>query len=291
MGLTEASAFKDNSINTADLSSDTTDDTKRAVTTNHIRDNAVTTAKVADLNVTTAKLANSTGTSDGVTTAKIADGAITQAKINSAVIFTPVGTVITYAGATAPAGYLKANGDTIPNGTGTVQGVTHDFSALYAVVGSALPDLRGEFIRGFDDGKGTDSGRLILSSQTDQNKEHNHTATSSVNESNHSHGITDNGHYHFEFKSGNYGANQNQGSSNLNTSNYPASGTGPSGKYEGYNIWGQGSAPNVGRSQTKSTGISINAQSTGITVSTTTANDGGNETRPKNIALLMCIKY
>ena len=67
MGLTEASAFKDNSINTADLSSDTTDATKRAVTTNHIRDNAVTTAKVADLNVTTAKLANSTGTSDGVT--------------------------------------------------------------------------------------------------------------------------------------------------------------------------------------------------------------------------------
>tara|TARA_R100000234_G_scaffold109538_1_gene81444 strand:- start:917 stop:1792 length:876 start_codon:yes stop_codon:yes gene_type:complete len=291
MGLTEASAFKDNSINTADLSSDTTDDTKRAVTTNHIRDNAVTTAKVADLNVTTAKLANSTGTSDGVTTAKIADGAITQAKINSAVIFTPVGTVITYAGATAPAGYLKANGDTIPNGSGTVQGVTHDFSALYAVVGSALPDLRGEFIRGFDDGKGTDSGRLILSNQTDQNKEHNHTATSSVNESNHSHGITDNGHYHYEFRSGNAGANQNQSSSNLTTSNYPGSGTGPSNKYEGYNIWGVNNPPNRGRSQTKSTGISINAQSTGITVSTTTANDGGNESRPKNIALLMCIKY
>ena len=279
MGLTEASAFKDNSINTADL-------TNAVITTSKIGDTQITDVKLANDSVTTRSV------KDGdITTPKISDGAITQAKINNAVIFTPVGTVITYAGATAPAGYLKANGDTIPNGTGTVQGVTHDFSALYAVVGSALPDLRGEFIRGFDDGKGTDSGRLILSSQTDQNKEHNHTATSSVNESNHSHGITDNGHYHFEFKSGNYGANQNQGSSNLNTSNYPASGTGPSGKYEGYNIWGQGSAPNVGRSQTKTTGISVNAQSTGITVSTTTANDGGNETRPKNIALLMCIKY
>tara|TARA_R100000458_G_C8270105_1_gene244836 strand:+ start:797 stop:1636 length:840 start_codon:yes stop_codon:yes gene_type:complete len=279
MGLTEASAFKDNSINTADLNN-------AVITTSKIGDTQITDVKLANNSVTTRSV------KDGdITTPKISDGAITQSKINNAVIFTPVGTVITYAGATAPAGYLKANGDTIPNGTGTVQGVTHDFSALYAVVGSALPDLRGEFIRGFDDGKGTDSGRLILSSQTDQNKEHNHTATSSVNESNHSHGITDNGHYHFEFKSGNYGANQNQGSSNLNGSNYPASGTGPSGKYEGYNIWGQGSAPNVGRSQTKTTGISVNGQSTGITVSTTTANDGGNETRPKNIALLMCIKY
>ena len=129
MGLTEASAFKDSSIGTADI------------------------------------------VNSAITTDKVADGAVTQAKINNAVIFTPVGTVITYAGSSAPTGYLKANGDTIPNGTGTVQGVTADFSALYAVIGATLPDLRGEFIRGFDDGKGTDSGRAIRSSQTDQNKQ------------------------------------------------------------------------------------------------------------------------
>jgi microcystin-dependent protein len=55
----------------------------------------------------------------------------------------------------APAGWLAANGDTIPNGFGTVQGNTADFSALYAVLGSGiygpagkLPDLRGYFVRG-----------------------------------------------------------------------------------------------------------------------------------------------
>jgi len=31
----------------------------------------------------------------------------------------------------------------------------------------SLPDMRGEFIRGWDDGRGVDSGRAILSSQTD----------------------------------------------------------------------------------------------------------------------------
>ncbi|EJC5332094.1 phage tail protein [Salmonella enterica] len=37
-----------------------------------------------------------------------------------------------------------------------------------------LPDLRGEFIRGWDDGKGVDSGRLILSSQGQSVQQHTH---------------------------------------------------------------------------------------------------------------------
>lgn len=61
----------------------------------------------------------------------------------------PVGSVVMYAGSTAPSGWLICNGDTIPNGVNTVQGVTANFSALYAIVGSLygsagkLPDLRG----------------------------------------------------------------------------------------------------------------------------------------------------
>jgi len=92
----------------------------------------------------------------------------------------PAGTVIYYAGSTAPSGYLKANGDTIPNGSGTVQGVTADFSALYAVIGSTygsagqLPDLRGEFLRGWDDGRGVDSGRGFGTSQEDAFEAHSH---------------------------------------------------------------------------------------------------------------------
>tara|TARA_R100000773_G_scaffold18175_1_gene16444 strand:+ start:57 stop:728 length:672 start_codon:yes stop_codon:yes gene_type:complete len=223
MGLTEASAFKDSSIGTADI------------------------------------------VNSAITTDKVADGAVTQAKINNAVIFTPVGTVITYAGSSAPTGYLKANGDTIPNGTGTVQGVTADFSALYAVIGATLPDLRGEFIRGFDDGKGTDSGRAIRSSQTDQNKQHNHTATSTV---------TDSGHRHLPE---NYSPNSNQSNGHGVAINDNVI-----GNYGGGS--GTGLGPLGNRHFLENT-------TTGISVSTTTANDGGNESRPRNIALLMCIKF
>lgn len=66
----------------------------------------------------------------------------------------PVGSVQMFAGSAAPQGWLLCNGDTIPNGSGTVQTITADYSALYAVVGSSyggagkLPDCRGIFVRG-----------------------------------------------------------------------------------------------------------------------------------------------
>ncbi len=104
----------------------------------------------------------------------------------------PVGTVIWYAGSTAPAGYLKCNGDSIANGTGTTQSITANFSALYAIVGANLPDLRGEFVRGWDDGKGTDNGRTIRSTQTELTKAHAHDASAAhdVDDPGHSHNFT-----------------------------------------------------------------------------------------------------
>lgn len=66
----------------------------------------------------------------------------------------PTGSVYHFATSTAPTGFLICNGDAVPNGNGTVQGVTTDFSALYAIVGTTygvagtLPDLEGVFIRG-----------------------------------------------------------------------------------------------------------------------------------------------
>ena len=152
-----------------------------------IADNAVSMAKLSsgtlptDIVVNQDNLAsNSVRESeiqDGqVKTAKIGDDQITLAKLATAVAnsLNPVGTVIWFAGSSAPAGYLKANGDAIVNGSSTVQGITADWSALYAIVGANLPDLRGEFIRGFDDGKGTDSGRGIRTSQTELIKAHRH---------------------------------------------------------------------------------------------------------------------
>ena len=95
----------------------------------------------------------------------------------------PTGAVFHFAASTPPTGYLKANGDTVTNGVGTVQGITADFSALYAILqntyGAAgrLPDLRGEFIRGWVDNRtGVDTDTTFGRSQTDDFKSHSHTA-------------------------------------------------------------------------------------------------------------------
>jgi phage-related tail fiber protein len=100
---------------------------------------------------------------------------------NTPVANVPTGAVFHFAASTPPTGYLKANGDTVPNGTGTVQGISANFSTLYAILGSTygsagkLPDLRGEFVRGWDDARGVDSGRLFGTAQEDAFKSHTHT--------------------------------------------------------------------------------------------------------------------
>ena len=135
---------------------------------------------------------------------------------------------------------------------------------------NGTPDLRDKFVLGVGSSvaastaqvnDGNSSSNTITLTEG-QMPSHNHD----LNDPNHSHGVTDNGHFHHEFRSGNAGANQNQGSSNATATNYPGSGTGPSGKYEGYNIWCVGSEPNVGRSSSESTGVSVNSNSTGITI-------------------------
>ena len=183
----------------------------------------------------------------------------------------PRGSVFCIAHTSIPSGYLECNGDALPNGTGTVQGITADFSQLRALVGANLPDLRGEFIRGFDNGKGTDSGRSMLSSQSDQNKQHNHSASTS---------ISDPGHFHHSFRSGN--VTERQYDSNLNSSNKPSSGTGAGNKNEAYNIVATNSDPNVGRTSNVNTGINAG---------TNVGNDGGGESRPRNIAMMYIIKF
>lgn len=95
-------------------------------------------------------------------------------------LYAPPGAVTAFAGSVAPQGWLESNGVIVPNGNGTVQGVTADFSALFAVLGSTYgaagqtPDLRGEFIRGWDHSKGTDIGRVLGSAQADAIKAHTH---------------------------------------------------------------------------------------------------------------------
>ena len=158
------------------------------------------------------------------------------------VIWNPVspGTVIYSAAQSAPSGYLVADGSAVSR-TG--------YAALFAAIATTygpgngsttfnLPDLRGLFIRGYDDGRGLDpDGRIFGSYQLDLFKSHTHT---------------DAGHKH--------------------------------------NILNTGNNANGGGA-----GWLVNPQiDTGLQTLTGYADiqaTGGSETRPKNIALLPCIKY
>lgn len=178
---------------------------------------------------------------------------------------TPPGTVMFFAGTTAPAGWLKANGAVLPQasypalfaalakqGNGnTTWWVANDGAANFR-----LPDLRGQFIRGWNDGiaasnagsntltiPATDAGRSFGDIQADAYKSHTHS-------------ITDPGHWH---RVAEYAG---AGNGNVTKSHITA-----------------GTNANIGDGTgTSTTGITINSI-------------GGTETRPSNIALLACIKY
>lgn len=71
--------------------------------------------------------------------------------------YIPVGFPLPWPQATPPGGWLKCNGATFDKAK---------YPKLAAVYPSgALPDLRGEFLRGWDDGRGVDSGRALLTAQ------------------------------------------------------------------------------------------------------------------------------
>ena len=244
--------IKDNVVETAmlaDISIDSAKIANSAVQEAKLATNAVTNTKIADNSVSTAKIQN-----NAITAAQIAGSVIGEDKLTAAAkaaLAPPVGTVIWYAGSTAPTGYLKCNGDTIPDGTGAVQGVTADYSDLHNVIGSTLPDLRGEFIRGWDDSRGVDSGRSNRSTQSSQNKEHGHSATATVTDPGHTHTYVD------QYNDGN----------------------------GGYRWWKGGDDDCASRD------INSGSNTTGVSVSVSVANNGGTEARPRNVALLACIKY
>ncbi|HAM5223027.1 TPA: phage tail protein [Escherichia coli] len=71
----------------------------------------------------------------------------------------PVGVPVPWPSATPPTGWLKCNGAAFS---------AEEYPELTkAYPTNKLPDLRGEFIRGWDDGRGVDAGRQLLSSQGD----------------------------------------------------------------------------------------------------------------------------
>ena len=90
--------------------------------------------------------------------------------------FCPSGMVMIFAGDFAPVGWLKANGAAVSR---TVY--TNLFAAIGTRYGAGdgystfnLPDLRGEFPRFWDDGRGIDLGRVFGSVQSDNTRRHIH---------------------------------------------------------------------------------------------------------------------
>lgn len=98
--------------------------------------------------------------------------AITPAKLKAfmdaiGAQLTPPGAVQAFARPSAPTGWLKCNGAAISRTT---------YNKLFAAIGTAfgvgdgsttfnLPDMRGEFPRGLDDGRGVDAGRALGTKQ------------------------------------------------------------------------------------------------------------------------------
>ncbi|EES1498867.1 phage tail protein [Escherichia coli] len=78
----------------------------------------------------------------------------------------PVGVPVPWPSATPPTGWLKCNGAPFS---------AEEYPELAkAYPTNKLPDLRGEFIRGWDDGRGVDAGRALLSLQDDSFEAHRH---------------------------------------------------------------------------------------------------------------------
>ena len=78
----------------------------------------------------------------------------------------PVGVPVPWPSVTPPTGWLKCNGAAFS---------AEEYPELAKVYPTnKLPDLRGEFIRGWDDGRGIDSGRTLLSAQDGSIEAHGH---------------------------------------------------------------------------------------------------------------------
>ncbi|MBA5204401.1 tail fiber protein [Pectobacterium aroidearum] len=91
---------------------------------------------------------------------------MTSTSIGAMSINDLAGIPLPFPGAVAPTGWLKCNGQSFDK-------------SRYPILASrypsgVLPDLRGEFVRGWDDGRGADAGRALLSAQIGMIESHNH---------------------------------------------------------------------------------------------------------------------
>ena len=181
----------------------------------------------------------------------------------------PSGAVFCVAVATVPTGYLECNGAAVSRTT---------YAALFAFIGTNygsgngsttfnLPDLRGEFIRGVDNGRGVDSGRNVATSQGGQNASHNHSISAS----------------------GTTSTKSLTGSINViseSLAGFGGTATGVFTKKGGFNAGGTPGNPDSNNCG----GVDFNGSHNHTVTVTGTTGSQGSEARPRNIAMLYIIK-
>jgi len=94
----------------------------------------------------------------------------------------PAGAVQWFAQSVAPSGWLECDGTTYLMSAYPILGAA--LGSTYGgdgITDFAVPDLRGKFVRGYDNGAGVDTGRVFGSSQNDSIIDHQHDAGGTFN--------------------------------------------------------------------------------------------------------------
>lgn len=180
----------------------------------------------------------------------------TQALLNTASAL-PVGTMLPFPKGTVPAGFLEVDGSTqsaavYPDLAAYLGGA---FNTGNEAVGFfRLPDTRGEFLRGWDHGRGVDPGRKVGAWADESLKSHNHKDVSFVDN-----------------VGGGQGASGVTGAAAISST-----------------VFGKayGSSSPTAKGYMESSPGSMSGAIGGLVSGTT----GGAETRPRSIAVMWCIK-
>lgn len=220
-------------------------------------------------------------------------GAADAAAIRTLLGLEPAGMVQAFARTTAPSNWLACNGAAVSRTT---------YAALFAAIGTTfgagdgsttftLPNLQDDFIRG---ASGT---RPVGNRETADIQSHGHGATSSSSGTvtvdaggAHTHGFTDN----TAAPTLTVGAQQNSSSPPSQTNNVapPSSFTNPGDGSITYSwktlTFAQGATSAA--DTTASGGSHGHTGSISVSTTTTITATGGTETRPRNVALLYCIR-
>ena len=123
-------------------------------------------------------LALAAGTSGYVLTANGA-GADPSWQVSGASVAVPAGAVCAFAMSTAPSGWLECDGAAVSRSTysGLFAAISTTFGVGNGSTTFNLPDLRGEWVRGWANARSVDTGRAFGSTQAEMIGPHNHAVT------------------------------------------------------------------------------------------------------------------